>query len=114
MCLVEVTEIETYKILRDTTQSTNFVVHTVTLKTFNEDVEYTDSTRILCDSDLTKHKVHQIQEILMEYNFLPEGKLENKMTEDIKLALEEFQIEHKLPRGNVNLATLGYMGIKTY
>lgn len=110
-CQVEVpAEIETYKILLDTTQSSNFEMMDIKQEKLVSKGGHTEWKEILCNNQITKDLISELQTSLKNQNFY---NAETTSTLDSKTrnALAEFQRANYLPIGQLDFETLDALGV---
>jgi len=110
-CQVEVpAEIETYKVLLDTSQSKNFVWKDIQQERLSKKGGYTEWREILCDEDTTRKVCTDIQDQLSMLNYYS-GKMTGAFDTKTKSALSIFQKDNGLPIGQLDMETLDALGI---
>lgn len=102
--------VEEFRILTDTTESRHYEMRTINFEVRNEGQEYTDWTMVLCDDELTEKRIGEIQFALMESGYY-KGSETKKVDTPTKSALYRFQMDHRLPIGQMDYKTLEKLGI---
>jgi len=110
-CLVDVpAETETYKILKDTTQSPNYTMTSVQQEKLLAKGGFTEWKEVLCPKQITKSLISQIQTALMNQAFYKEA-LTSSFDTKTKAALSDFQRANNLPVGQLDLETMDALGV---
>lgn len=112
-CLVnEEEKVRRVKILVDTTQSNNYVKETI-VKSTNpspNDKRYFEWKEVLCQQDITKSIISQIQTTLRN-NQSYYGEINGDFDEITQKSLTSFQKDNGLPIGQLDFETLDVLGI---
>lgn len=110
-CLVDIpAEVETYKILVDTTQSTNFKMTAVNQEKLVSKGGYTEWKEVLCENQITNNLASKIQNSLKDQKFY-DAAITSSFDTKTKAALREYQRANNLPIGQLDLETLDALGI---
>ena len=113
-CLVEeipepmVLEIE---ILADTTQTDDFIYEYFLIENNVTTLEQrTEWREVVCKPDITSSFISELQEKLTEEGYY-QGNPTTILTSELELALFQFQKDHNLPYGQMDIETLSELGI---
>ncbi len=71
---------------------------------------YTEWREVLCANKVTSDKIMEIQKALLREGYDP-GPIDNILGPRTKEALKQYQVDHSLPIGNLNLETLKALGV---
>ncbi len=69
-----------------------------------------DWTEILCPSQITNTFILELQTALKSRNYY-QGELDKQYSDDVRIALKNFQIENQLPQGQLNTETVDALEI---
>lgn len=116
-CLVEDPEsIEMYYVVTDTILVREYEKKYIEIEVKskkNRNRKETEWQEVVCNSDITKELIRNIEVVLIQENYLInyiEGQ-HDKITPEVKEAYVNYQEHHNLPIGQLNLTTLEHMGI---
>ncbi len=110
-CLVDIPEkIERFTVLIDTTQSNQFELKRI-YKNANPDKSASiEWKEVVCENDVTESLVVKIQNSLNENQYYNEA-INGNFDAITKNALISFQIDNKLPQGQLDFETLDALGV---
>ena len=102
---------EVLTILKDTTQSKNFELRKIERNVVHKKGGNTEWKQVICENDITKPIVDQIQNALRDLGYYNEDN-NNKLDSKTKSALTDFQRENRLPIGQLDYETLDVLGVR--
>lgn len=110
-CLVEIPgEFEEYKVVKDTTLTSDFELVEVKQKFLAKEGGYTDYRTVLCENQITSSFVSNLQTALKNQDLFA-GEISGKVCPNTKSALTKFQKRNKLPVGQFDFETLDVLGV---
>lgn len=110
-CLEDIPEKkEIFTILKDTTQSDNYVLKRIEKNVIREKRGYTEWKQVICEKDVTKLIIGQIQGALKEKGYFDKI-INHKLDSKTRSAITDFQKENYLPIGQLDFETLDVLGV---
>lgn len=110
-CLIETPALtKEIKILKDTSQSSNYKIEKIEIEELVEKGNYTEYKLILCKQEITKSIIEDIQNALRIKGYF-DGANSFEFDNRTRQSLVDFQRDNFLPVGNMNLETLEFLGI---
>lgn len=111
-CLVESpAETETFTILKDTSQSTNFEVKEIVKKKLIKKGGYVEKQKTICDDKVSADLVMNLQ-LMLDKQKYETGPPTQTITTLLKSGLYKYQKDNNLPVGILNLQTLDKLGVE--
>ncbi len=110
ICLVETpAQIKAVRVLADTFYYKEFRLERFKTKKLAEKGGFLRETEVVCSDERTPNLFLQISAALKTYGYMEEAKTQwdNKFSQ----AIQQFQKDNSLPVGDLNLATLEFLGI---
>jgi len=108
-------EIIELKILKDTSQSKNYEIRTISKQSLEQQGGFTEWREVLCERDVTLAVVTRIQSSLRELGYYDGQNARTAIIDaKTKASLTAYQKDHQLPVGNLDLETLDALGLEVY
>ena len=110
-CLVEIpAEYEEYKIVKDTSQTSDYELVEVQEKSLARVGGFTEWRTVLCKAQITNAMVNDIQMALKNQELFSSD-ITGNICPNTKSALTKFQKRNKLPVGQLDFETLDALGV---
>jgi len=103
-----------YYTLVDTSLSKDFVInHNFEKEIIVKKGGYTDWQQVVCDNDISPRLYSDIYDALVLKGYASDSEIENRGTiEPIRKPIVQYQKDHDLPIGQLNLETIAHLGVK--
>jgi len=112
-CLVETEpEFQSYYVVKDTSQVKEFLELSVEQKWVDKQGGFTEWKEIVCAKDQTTEFYEDVQYALRQNNYDLNGSRPGIFDKATKEALKQFQKDNNLPMGNLDLETVGALGVE--
>lgn len=109
-CLVEVpAQTETFTVLLDTTSSANYELKTVVKKVLESKGGHTEYREVICGGQISNAFIEELRGSLQLEGYAPGDA--PRLDTQFKSALSQYQKDHGLPVGNLDVETLAALGI---
>ena len=107
-------ETKEIRVLKDTSQTTNYEIQSIAQYTLDEKGGFTEWREVLCEKDITLTVVKRIQSSLRELGYYDgqNARVAN-LAPKTKASLTAYQKDHQLPVGNLDFETLDALGVET-
>ena len=110
-CMVDVpAQTETYKVLIDTTQSSNYKMTAIHQEELVSKGGYTEWKEVLCQNKVTKGLLSKLQSTLKDQQFY-DAEITSSFDSKTRAALTKYQRANSLPVGQLDFETLDALGI---
>ncbi|MEL6924145.1 MAG: hypothetical protein AAFO94_08865 [Bacteroidota bacterium] len=105
-CLVNIpAETVEFMAVKDTSQTDNYRVESITQYSLYQKGGFTDWREVLCSNQVTPQFISALRVALSEKGYAAIG-ISDQLTQDDKKALTQFQKDHNLPIGQLDLETI--------
>jgi len=111
-CLEEVpSDMDTFVTVLDTTLIKDYKKDVIETKYLQETGGHTEWQEVICHNDINSNFILSLREALMNQGYQVElGK--DKIDNELKKIIKEYQTENQLPIGQLDVETLGKLGVR--